>query len=69
MRKFTKETTLAEILKHPELEKTLLKYNLPCLGCPYAKLEMDDLKIGNICSMYGIDSENLIKDLNDMDKD
>ncbi len=69
MRKFTKETTLAEILKYPKLEKILLKYNLPCLGCAFAKLEMDDLKIGNICSMYGIDGEKLIKDLNDMDKD
>ena len=69
MEKFTKDTTLAEILKYPQLEKILLKYNLPCLGCPFAKLEMDDLKIGNICSMYGIDSEKLIKDLNDMDKD
>ena len=69
MKKFTKETMLAEILKYPKLEKILLKYNLPCLGCAFAKLEMDDLKIGNICSMYGINGEKLIKDLNAMDKD
>lgn len=69
MNKFNKDTTLVEILKYPNLEKILLKYNLPCLGCAFAKLEMDDLKIGNICSMYGIDSEKLIKDLNNMDKD
>lgn len=68
MNKFNKDTTLAEILKYPELEKILLKYNLPCLGCPFAKLEMDDLKIGNICSMYEIDGEKLIKDLNGLDK-
>lgn len=69
MNKFNEDTTLAEILKYPKLEKILLKYNLPCLGCAFAKLEMDDLKIGNICSMYEIDGEKLIKDLNDMDKD
>ena len=56
MEKFTKDTTLAKILKYPKLEKILLKYNLPCLGCAFAKLEMDDLIIVNICEMYGIDS-------------
>ena len=69
MKKFTKDTTLAEILKYPKLEKILLKYNLPCLGCAFAKLEMDELKIGNICEMYGIDSEKMLKELNAIDKD
>jgi len=58
------DTTLAEILKKPEAEKILAKYNLPCLGCPFAKLEMENLKIGEICRMYGIDIENLLKELN-----
>jgi len=46
MPKITKDTTLAEILKCQELEKILMKYNLPCLGCPFAKFEMENLKIG-----------------------
>ena len=58
------DTTLAEILKFPQVEKILAKYNLPCLGCPFAKLEMENLKIGEICKMYGIDIEKLLKELN-----
>ncbi len=59
-----KDTTLAEILKSPGLKKILAKYNLPCLTCPFASLEMEDLKIGKICEMYEIDINNLLKDLN-----
>ncbi len=62
--KITKNTTLTEILKKPENEKILAKYNLPCLTCPLANMEMDELKIGNICEMYGIDADKLLADLN-----
>ncbi len=62
--KITDNTTLAKLLENPTAEKVLLKYNLPCLGCPFAKMEMENLKIGDICKMYEIDGENLIKELN-----
>jgi hybrid cluster-associated redox disulfide protein len=62
--KITGDTTLAEILKHPEAEKVLAKYNLPCLGCPFAKFEMENLKIGEVCKMYGINFKSLLKELN-----
>ena len=65
MPKITKDTTLAEILKHSELEKILMKYKLPCLGCPFAKFEMENLKIGEVCKIYGIDIESLLKELNE----
>jgi len=65
---FNKDTTLAEILKKSGAEKILAKYNLPCLTCPFASLEMEDLKIGKICEMYKIDIDNLLKDLNKEDK-
>jgi len=65
MAKFTKDTSLAEILKSPEAEKILAKYNLPCLGCSFAKMEMEKLKIGQVCQMYGIDLEKLLKELNE----
>ncbi len=55
MKKITKDTTLAEILEFPGTEKILSKYNLPCLGCPMAKFEMENLKIGRVCQMYNID--------------
>jgi hybrid cluster-associated redox disulfide protein len=65
MEKITKETTLAEILKNPELEKILMKYNFPCLGCPMAKFEIENLKLGQVCEIYGIDAEKLINELNE----
>jgi len=62
--KITKNATLAELLENPEAQKILAKYNLPCLGCPFAKMEMENLKIGDICQMYNIDAEKLLKELN-----
>jgi hybrid cluster-associated redox disulfide protein len=62
--KITEDTALAEILKYPEAEKVLAKYNLPCLDCPFVKFEMENLKIGEACKMYGIDIESLLKELN-----
>ncbi len=62
--KITKDTTLTEILELPGAEKILVKYNLPCLSCPFAKIEMEDLKIGAVCEMYGIDVEKVLKELN-----
>jgi len=64
MIKVNKETTLAEILKTPGAIDILEKYNLPCLSCPFAGREMQHLKIGDICEMYGIDLEELTKELN-----
>ena len=63
--KIDENTTLAEILQYPELEKILMKYNLPCLSCPFAKMEMENLKIGQVCRMYGINIERLLKELNE----
>ena len=62
--KITKETTLAEILKYSQTEKILVKYNLPCLGCPMAVYEMGILKIGQVAKMYNIDLKNLLEELN-----
>lgn len=39
------DTFLSEILKNPQLLKVLEKYNLPCLSCPFAKMEIDALKL------------------------
>ncbi|MBU0478032.1 hypothetical protein KKC91_05650 [bacterium] len=59
-----KNTTLADILKIDGAEKMLSKYQLPCLHCPMAKMEMEKLKIGEVCKMYGIDAKSLLEDLN-----
>lgn len=64
-KKITRETTLKEILELPGAEEILAKYNLPCLGCPMAAFEMDELKIGHISKMYGLDLKKVLKEFND----
>jgi hybrid cluster-associated redox disulfide protein len=64
MPKITEDTTLAELLDDPKAKKVLEKYNLPCLSCPFAKMEMEGLKIGDVCKMYDIDIEKLLRELN-----
>lgn len=63
--KVTEQTVLGDILNQPNGKEILSNYKLPCLSCPMAALEMGVLKIGDICRMYGIDQESLIKDLNE----
>ncbi len=65
-KKFTKDSILADILENPGSQEILAKYNLPCLTCPFAKMEMEKLKIGEVCQQYGIDTDNLLKELNGM---
>jgi hybrid cluster-associated redox disulfide protein len=64
MSKITEDTTLAEILEHPKAKEILGKYNLPCLQCPFAKVEAEELKIGQICQQYGIEKKKLLEELN-----
>ena len=64
MDKLTDKTTLGDALATPGAEKIMAKYKVPCLTCPMAKFEMEQLQIGQVCQMYGIDLEKLLKDLN-----
>jgi hybrid cluster-associated redox disulfide protein len=66
MKKITKETTLKEILEIEGAEEVLQKYNLPCLFCPMASFEISNLKIGDVCKVYGINEKDLLKDLNSL---
>ena len=61
----TKDTILADILAIPDAEKVLAKYKMPCLTCPMAQLEAGKLTIGQVAKMYGIDIDNLLKELNE----
>ncbi len=65
MKKISSNTSLVDILELEGAEKILAKYNLPCLTCPFAKMEMDQLKIGQVCKMYGIDLKALLQELNE----
>jgi len=61
---FSEKSTLEEILEFPEAETVLIKYKVPCLGCPMAKIEMGSLTLGQICSTYGIECGKLLAELN-----
>jgi hypothetical protein len=63
-KKFTGNTTLAEVLKHPKSSEILEKYGVPCLYCPLAIYEMSTLKLKEIAKRYGIDIKSLLKELN-----
>lgn len=55
---------MGEILEMPGAEEILAKHRVPCLTCPMAKMEIGQLKLGDVCRAYGIDVETLLKDLN-----
>lgn len=63
--KITKKTKLAKIIDEKKFVKILEKYEFPCISCPYARMEMENLDLGTVCEMYGIDAEKLIKELNE----
>lgn len=63
-KKITAKTTISEILAISSGQEILSKYKLPCLTCPMAQFEVQDLKIGDVCKMYGIDLKKLLADLN-----
>lgn len=64
MTKINKDTTLSKILKIKGAEGILEKHKLPCLQCPMAQMEIEFLKLGDVCNMYGLDLEKILKDLN-----
>jgi hypothetical protein len=62
--KFDKNTKLSTIIQNPKLNEVLHREGVPCVTCPMAKFEMDSLEIGQICEMYGLDLEKILKELN-----
>ncbi len=65
--KITKESTIEEILNHPKGKEVLTKYNVPCLGCAMASMEIKYLQIGDVAEKYGLDIEGILKELNKKD--
>ena len=63
-KKYSKNSTLAEVLEDPKNQKILEKFNVPCLTCPFAQLEMNSLKLEQIAKLYQIDLEKLLEELN-----
>ena len=63
--KITEDTTLEEILKYPRTGSTLVKHGIYCPTCPFAGFEMGRLKIGDVARNYGVNVDNLLKELNE----
>ena len=64
----TPETTLEEILKMDGSEKVFREFSLPCLDCPFLRMEMSRLMIGDVAKMYGIDIKKMLDKLNALDE-
>jgi hypothetical protein len=64
IKKVLSSITLAKILERKGGAEVLMKNNVPCLGCPMASMEIDKLKIGEVCKMYGLNLEKILKELN-----
>lgn len=59
-----KSMSFAEILaRKPEAAETLMEVGMHCCGCPMA--QMETLEEG--CAAHGIDVEEIVKKLNEMD--
>jgi len=61
---FDENTTLAEILKTEKGKEVLAENGVPCISCAMASQEVDILKIGEVCDMYGLDKKKIIDELN-----
>jgi len=66
MKKIDENTTLKEIFAIKGAKVVLQKHNLPCPFCPMASFEIENLKIGDVCRLYGINVKKILKDLNSL---
>ena len=64
MGKITRSTTLKKIMELPKGEKILHKFRVPCMSCPMVHFEIDKLKIGDVCKMYGLNLAKILEELN-----
>jgi hypothetical protein len=65
-KKITAKTTLAEIMNNKKGSKVLAKNGVPCLSCPMAQFEVDDLQIGEVCKTYGLKLAKILRELNSL---
>ncbi len=64
MKKITIKTTLKKILESPKSEEVLIKYGVPCVSCPMAAFELEELEIGKVAKMYKLDLKSILEELN-----
>ncbi len=64
MLKITKNTLLSDIISNKKFQKILAKYQVPCLTCPFAIFEIQNLTLKEVCETYNLDLKKLLKELN-----
>jgi hypothetical protein len=65
--KINKETSLEKLLENREAAAVLAEHQVPCMGCPMASIEMDQLTLGQVCETYGLDFEEIREDLEELE--
>jgi len=63
-KKLTSKTKLSELLDNEKAVEILTKHKVPCVSCPFARMEMEELELGRICKSYSIELTPLLKELN-----
>jgi hypothetical protein len=66
--KITNKTKLGKIIEIEGAHDVLSKHSVPCVSCPMAQFEMNELTIGQICDNYGINEKELLDELNKLKK-
>ncbi|MCD6495910.1 MAG: hypothetical protein J7K54_01430 [Candidatus Aenigmarchaeota archaeon] len=66
MAKITGKTTLGEALKIKGGEDILEGFHAPCLHCPMAQYEMNQLTLEDIAKTYGLDLKGMLSKLNEL---
>ena len=62
--KITKDTKIGVLLNEKKYVNVLGKFEFPCLSCPMAKIEMNDLNMGDVCKFYKIPLKKILDELN-----
>ncbi len=65
-RKYTEDTKLSEVISSPEARRIIDRYNLPCMNCAMAAYEASILTLGQISRTYGLNIDELLKELNEI---
>jgi hypothetical protein len=63
-KKVTSKTTLEKIIEKKGAAEILVENGVPCLSCPMSKFEIDKLKIGDVCKMYGLNLKKILAEIN-----
>ena len=67
MDKVSENTVLADLMSNEKALMVLKKYKVPCLTCPMASQEIKTLTIGQVAKSYGLNIEEMLNELKQID--